>query len=322
VESLKIEKVDDENYIIIAEGIFNTQLGITPIYALGLNGSMLWKYRANGHILNWHVAYGSRYNMNVLKVIYNDKDDIDYKHFREINLKDGDVLGEFCVANNVEYVSLYDEKDIVFVGTSDGYIFAFDRNNVDNDRHILLREILETSPTIYDVISDIINHIDEQSNQKKPFMNTVKIKNLLNEARKFLEDLNFSKAIETVNKINSYLSSNIEMDVRLEKTEFEVNTWETLPISINYLKGNMPLYNLKIECSDDFKIKQIKSIDVIYPTEYKTLELLILPLYKGKFPLELYVSCEDEEGNPLEKAVYEQWVEVKGGELERHNVET
>jgi hypothetical protein len=147
-------------------------------------------------------------------------------------------------------------------------------------------------------------------------MNTVKIKNLLNEARKFLDEYNFSKAIETINKIKSYLSSNIEMDVKLGKTEFEVNTWETLPISINYLKGDMPLYNLKIECSEDFRIKQIKSIDVIYPTESKTLELLILPLYKGRFPLEIYVSCEDEEGNPLEKAVYEQWIEVKGGILD------
>jgi hypothetical protein len=256
-----------------------------------------------------------------LRVIYGDKNDIDYKHVRAINLEDGSILKEFCIANNVECVSTYDEKNIILLGTSDGYAFAFNKDNIYSEGHIVLQEIFETSPTMSSVISKIIIQLEEQFNQKKPFMNTIKIRNLLTEARKYLDRRDFSKAIEIVKEANAYLSPNIKIDVKLGKTEFEVNTWETIPIIIDYLEGNMPLYNLKIECSEDFRLKLIKSIDVIHPNESKTIELLILPLYKGKFPLELYLYCEDEEGNPLEKAVYEQWVEVKGMEFRKYDDE-
>jgi hypothetical protein len=205
-----------------------------------------------------------------------------------------------------------DETNTVLVGCFDGRIYAFNKNEVENTRFIVLQEILKTSPIIGELLHNEIKNVVELINQKQPFSNTVKAKRLIEKAKKLLNMKDYYRVMELINESKEYAIPNIELDVKLMKKEFELNTWEDTIASVDYIKGDIPLYNMKIQCSDEsVKIKYLKFIDKISPGESKSLWILMLPVHKGKYPLALDITCEDEEGNPLEKKVFEYWIEVE-----------
>jgi hypothetical protein len=175
-----------------------------------------------------------------------------------------------------------------------------------------LQEILKTAPIIWELLHNEINHVLELINQKHPFSNPVKAKRLIDEAKKLLNMKEYYKVVELINESKKYAISNIELDVKLLKEKFELNTWEDSIASVDYINGDTPLYNVNINCLDNgIRIRCLKSIDKISPGESKSLWMLMLPVHKGKYPLDMELLCEDEEGNPLEKKLFEYWIEVE-----------
>ncbi|UXM84096.1 outer membrane protein assembly factor BamB family protein [Methanococcus aeolicus] len=310
--------------IVMAKGIYKPSLNITPVYIMELNsGKLLWKYRAKGHIravnaVNSKNPTGNKHDeidnfvydgIRIKYIPHNRPNSITVQN---LEILEGHNLSSYNISNDISELLVSDETNNILVGCFDGRVYIFNKNEVENGQFILLQEILKTSPIISELLHDEIKHILDLINQKKPFSNPVKAKRLIDKAKKLLNRNDYYKARELINESRKYTNSNIELDAKLMKKVFEINTWEDVGISFDYIKGDMPLYNLRVTCSDEsVKLKYLKFIDKISPGESKMLRLLMLPVYKGKYPLALDVICEDEEGNPLEKKVFEYWITVK-----------
>ena len=320
-----VDMVNTKNgKIILAKGVYNSKLNITPVYILKLNsGEILWKYRAKGQIREMRAVISKNPTSeiytkidssiyDILRIKYVPYDRTNSITIHNLDILDGNEICCYNISNNISELLVSDETNTVLVGCFDGRIYAFNKNEVENTRFIVLQEILKTAPIIWELLHNEVNHVLELINQKHPFSNPVKAKRLIDKAKKLLNMKEYYKVVELINESKKYAISNIELDVKLLKEKFELNTWEDSIASVDYINGDMPLYNVNINCLDDgIRIRCLKSIDKISPGESKSLWMLMLPVHKGKYPLDMELLCEDEEGNPLEKKLFEYWIEVE-----------
>jgi len=298
-----------EEHIVLAKGTYDPHRGITPIYYFSpLNGNLLNEFRAFGNVFAIEETEKCYRDCHV-SITYNVEDMGKIVH---ACLKDaGETDTYFEIYGNPDIVKICHESCRAICAYNNK-IMVFD-NSKAYDSMIILDRVSKAANIIEDYMEAQITTLPKSAD--KPLINKKYFLNQVSILKKCLKKKHIAKALEVLELLYNYIEecSNIELDVELSANELRKDAYNLVELKVIYKKGSNALYNVKISFSEhDFKVKNEGVIDILKPSETKSVKLYILPIYYGTYPAEIIINAEDEKGDELNELVLVKEITISG----------